>query len=221
MKPIGTIYTDFSTKFGIPRQSGLCEELKGKIVFEPEYRREEAFRGLEDFSHIWILWQFSQAVREEWTPTVRPPRLGGNRRMGVFATRSPFRPNNIGLSCVKLDRISFDEADSPVLYVSGIDMMNETPVYDVKPYIPVADCIPEATEGFTSLTKDYSLEVDFPDELMDILPENKRKGAVKMLSLDPRPSYIDDEDRIYGVEFAGYDIRFRVKDSVLTVVGVV
>lgn len=221
MKPIAKIYTDFSTKFGIPRQSGLCGELKGRIIFEPEYRREEAFRGLEDFSHIWILWKFSESVRDDWSPTVRPPRLGGNKRMGVFATRSPFRPNNIGLSCVKLEKISFDEEDSPVLYVSGIDMMNGTPIYDIKPYIPVADCIPEATDGFTSVTKDYCIEVDFPAELLNILPEDKRDSAVKMLSLDPRPSYIEDENRIFGVEFAGFDIRFSVKDSILTVVEVI
>lgn len=217
MKPIAKIYTDFSTKFGIPRQSGLCQELKGKIVFDPEYRREEAFRGLEDFSHIWVIWQFSEAVRDEWSPTVRPPRLGGNKRMGVFATRSPFRPNNIGLSCVKLDRISYDEENSPVLYVSGIDMMNGTPIYDVKPYIPVADCISDATDGFTSGTKDYSITVDFPEEYLKILPEAKRDAAVKMLTLDPRPSYIEDENRIFGVEFAEFDIRFSVKDNILTV----
>ena len=221
MKPIGNIYTDFNTKFGLPRQSGLCEELQGRIVLEPEYRREEAFRGLEEFSHIWLLWQFSEAVRDEWSPTVRPPRLGGNKRMGVFATRSPFRPNNIGLSCVKLEKISYDEADSPVLYVSGIDMMNGTPIYDIKPYVPVADCKPEATDGFTSQTKDYKIEVNFREDLMNILPAEKRQPAVKMLSLDPRPSYIDDETRIFGVEFAEHDIRFKVKDNILTVVEVI
>lgn len=221
MKPIAYIYTDFNTKFGIPRQSGMCEELKGKIIFEPEYRREEALRGLEDFSHIWLLWQFSEAVREEWSPTVRPPRLGGNKRMGVFATRSPFRPNNIGLSCVKLEKICFDEEESPVLYVSGIDMMNGTPICDIKPYVPVADCVPEATDGFTSDTKDYSIEVDFPDGLMNILPREKRRAAAEMLSLDPRPSYIDDEDRIFGVEFSGYDIRFKVENNILTVVEII
>ena len=221
MKPIGKIYTDFSTKFGVPRQSGLCSELEGRIVLEPEYRREEAFRGLEDFSHVWLLWQFSEAVRSEWTPTVRPPRLGGNKRMGVFATRSPFRPNNIGLSCVKLEKISLDEEDSPVLYVSGIDMMNGTPVLDIKPYVPVADCIPEATDGFTSATKDYSISVEFPEKLLMILPEEKRAAAVKMLSLDPRPSYIGDENRIFGVDFAGYDIRFKVRDNILTVTEII
>ena len=217
MKVIGKIYTDFSTKFGVPRQSGLCNELYGKIVFEPEYRREEAFRGLEDFSHIWILWQFSEAEREEWSPTVRPPRLGGNKRMGVFATRSPFRPNNIGLSCVKLEKIDYDCPEAPVLYVSGIDMMNDTPVYDVKPYIPVADCRQDATDGFTQYTTDYSLDVVFDEKLLGVLPYEKRAGALQMLSLDPRPSYIADDERIFGVEYAGYDIRFIVKNNVLTV----
>ncbi len=217
MKVIGKIYTDFSTKFGVPRQSGLCNELYGKIVFEAEYRREEAFRGLEDFSHIWVLWQFSEAEREEWSPTVRPPRLGGNKRMGVFATRSPFRPNNIGLSCVKLEKIDYDCPEAPVLYVSGIDMMNDTPVYDVKPYIPVADCRQDATDGFTQYTKDYSLDVVFEEKLLGVLPYEKRAGALQMLSLDPRPSYIADDERIFGVEYAGYDIRFIVKNNVLTV----
>ena len=217
MKVIGKIYTDFSTKFGVPRQSGLCNELYGKIVFEPEYRREEAFRGLEDFSHIWVLWNFSEAEREEWSPTVRPPRLGGNKRVGVFATRSPFRPNNIGLSCVKLERIDYDCPETPVLYVSGIDMMDGTPVYDIKPYIPVADCRTDATYGFTQYTKDYSLDVVFDEKLLGVLPYEKRAGALQMLSLDPRPSYITDEDRVFGVEYAGYDIRFTVKNNVLTV----
>ena len=220
MKPIGKIYTDFNTKFGVPRQSGLCKELTGRIVLEPEYRCREAFRGLEDFSHLWILWQFSEAVRSGWTPTVRPPRLGGNKRVGVFATRSPFRPNNIGLSCVRLEKISLDEEEAPVLYVSGIDMMNGTPVFDIKPYVPVAVCIPEATDGFTSATKDYRIDVEFPENLLELLPEEKRAAAAEMLSLDPRPSYIDDENRIFGVEFAGYDIRFRVKDNTLTVIEV-
>lgn len=221
MKIIAHIKTDFSTKFGLPRQSGLCEELKGKIVFEPEYRREEAFRGLEGFSHIWVLWKFSEAEREEWSPTVRPPRLGGNKRMGVFATRSPFRPNNIGLSCVKLDKIEYNETDSPVLYVSGIDMMNGTPIVDIKPYVPVADCKTDATDGFTEYTKDYSLEVNFSEARIHILPENKREGALQMLSLDPRPSYITDDDRVFGVEYAGFDIRFRVKENTLTVCEVI
>lgn len=221
MTVIGHIETDFDTKFGIPRQSGLCDELKGRIILTPDFRREEAFRGLDDFSHIWVLWQFSETQREEWSPTVRPPRLGGNKRIGVFATRSPFRPNNIGLSCVKLEKIDYSSPEAPVLHISGIDMMNGTPVFDIKPYVPVADCRPDATDGFTSETKDYSLRVVFPDELLSIIPEEKRDGAVQMLSLDPRPSYINDDNRIFGVEFAGYDIRFRVKDNTLTVVNVI
>ena len=221
MKIIAHIKTDFRTKFGLPRQSGLCEELKGQIIFELEYRKEEAFRGLEGFSHIWVLWKFSEAEREEWSPTVRPPRLGGNKRMGVFATRSPFRPNNIGLSCVKLDKIDYESPDAPVLYVSGIDMMNGTPIVDIKPYVPIADCKTQATDGFTAETKEYSLDVVFSDELICILPEEKREGAKQMLSLDPRPSYITDEDRVFGVEYAGYDIRFRVKENTLTVYDVV
>lgn len=221
MKIIGHIETDFATKFGLPRQSGLCDELCGRIVLAPEYRREEAFRGLEGFSHIWLLWLFSQAEREDWSATVRPPRLGGNKRVGVFATRSPFRPNNIGLSCVKLDRIDYSEAESPVLYVSGIDMMNGTPIVDIKPYVPVADCRPEASDGFTLQTKDYSLCVEFAENLLCMLPADKQKGAVQMLSQDPRPSYIDDEERIFGVEYAEYDIRFRVCKDKLIVVDVI
>ena len=221
MKIIAHIKTDFRTKFGLPRQSGLCEELKGQIIFEPEYRKEEAFRGLEGFSHIWVLWKFSEAEREEWSPTVRPPRLGGNKRMGVFATRSPFRPNNIGLSCVKLDKIDYECPDAPVLYVSGIDMMNGTPVVDIKPYVPIVDCKMNATDGFTADTKNFSLDVIFSEELLCILPEEKRDGAKQMLSLDPRPSYITDEDRVFGVEYAGFDIRFRVKEKKLTVCEVI
>ena len=221
MDIIAHIKTDFRTKFGLPRQSGLCEELKGQIIFEPEYRKEEAFRGLDGFSHIWVLWKFSEAEREEWSPTVRPPRLGGNKRMGVFATRSPFRPNNIGLSCVKLDRIDYESPDAPVLYVSGIDMMNGTPIIDIKPYVPIADCKTQATDGFTAETKDFSLNVNFSDELLCILPEEKREGAKQMLSLDPRPSYITDEDRVFGVEYGGFDIRFRVKENTLMVCEVI
>lgn len=221
MKIIAHIKTDFRTKFGLPRQSGLCEELKGQIVFEPEYRKAEAFRGLEGFSHIWVLWKFSEAEREEWSPTVRPPRLGGNKRMGVFATRSPFRPNNIGLSCVKLEKIDYESHDAPVLYVSGIDMMNGTPIIDIKPYVPVADCRTDAADGFTAQTKDYSLDVSDENDLLFALPEEKREGAKQMLSLDPRPSYITDEDRVFGVEYAGYDIRFKVKENTLTVCDVI
>ena len=222
MKPIAHIYTDFKTKFGLPRQSGLVEEITGKIIFEKQYSIPEAFKGLEDFSHIWLLWEFSQADNEScWRPTVRPPLLGGNKRMGVFATRSPFRPNNIGLSCVKLEKIDYESPDAPVLHVSGIDMMDGTPIVDIKPYVPVADCKTDATDGFTQYTKDYSLAVNFSDELLCILPEEKREGAKQMLSLDPRPSYITDEERVFGVEYAGFDIRFKVKENILTVCDVI
>lgn len=217
MEPIAHIETDFPSKFGLPRQSGLCEELTGRIVFEPKYRRREAFRGLSDFSHIWVIWKFSETERDEWSPTVRPPRLGGNTRMGVFATRSPFRPNPIGLSCVRLVGIDYECENAPVLLVTGIDMMDGTPVFDIKPYIPTADCKPQASDGFTAQTKDYRIAVDFPQELLDKLPEDKREAAVEMLALDPRPSYIEDDDRLYGVAFAGFNIRFTVKNGTLTV----
>ena len=217
LKVIAQIYTDFPTKFGIPRQSGLVEELKGKIVFEPEYRQIQAFRGLEGFSHIWLLWQFSQSKRDRWAATVTPPRLGGRKRMGVFATRAPYRPNNIGLSCVKLERIEEDEEYGPVLYVAGVDMVDGTPIYDIKPYIPYTDCHPEAREGYVQETKEYALEVDFAQELLALLPEEKRKAVVKVLSQDPRPAYDTDPDRLYGVEFAGYDVRFKVRERKLTV----
>ncbi len=208
-KIIARIHSDFPTKFGIPRQSGLVESLKATIVFEPEYRNEEALRGLDGFSHIWLIWGFSEAVREEWSPTVRPPRLGGNTRMGVFATRSPFRPNEIGLSSVRLDKISHDKNNGTVLIVSGADLMDGTPIYDIKPYIP-ADCHPEATKGFTTQNNDYQLEVEFPDEMLDFLPEEKRQALVDIIAQDPRPAYHDDE-RIYGFRFAEYEVKFKVK----------
>ena len=216
MKPIAYVKTDFGTKFGVPRQSGLVPELKGEIRFLSEYSRPEAFRELEGFSHIWVIWEFSEAKREKWSPTVRPPRLGGNKRIGVFATRSPFRPNNIGLSCLKLDEIVFED-NTAVLKVSGIDMMNGTPVFDIKPYIPRADCIPSASEGYTAETKKHFLEVVFPDELKEKLPGEIIPAVEGILKNDPRPSYIDDAERIYGVEFSGFDIKFSVKDKILTV----
>ena len=216
MKPIAHIKTDFNTKFGLPRQSGLVPELKGKIVFLPEYSRPEAFRELEGFTHIWVIWEFSEAKREEWSPTVRPPRLGGNKRVGVFATRSPFRPNSLGLSCVRLEKISF-ENNRAVLRVSGIDMMNGTPVFDIKPYIPVADCITDASEGYTAETRTHSLTVIIPEEIKALIPHDKLKSVEGILRNDPRPSYIDDPERIYGVEFSGFDIRFTVQNDVLTV----
>lgn len=221
IEPIAYIYTDFNTKFGVPRQSGLCSELVGKIVFEPKFRNADSLRGLSGFSHIWLIWSFSEVKQKEYSPTVRPPRLGGNKRIGVFAARSPFRPNGMGLSCVKLEKTDYDCPDAPVIYVSGIDMMNGTPIFDIKPYVPVTDCKPEATDGFTAETKDYKISVDFPEKLLNILPESKRTAAVQMLSLDPRPSYISDENRIFGVEFAGFDIRFKVVGDTLTVTEVI
>ena len=221
MKIIAHIRTDFPTKFGVPRQSGLVKELTGKIILEPEFRDPEAVRGLEEFSHIWLLWQFSEAKTEHFSATVRPPRLGGNTRVGVFATRSPFRPNNIGLSSVKLDHIEFDKNLGPILHVSGIDLMDNTPIYDIKPYIPYVDSHPEAKEGFTSITKGYALEVILP-EAVNCPFEGKQKDAMLgMLTQDPRPSYKNDKDREYGVEFAGYDIHFKVKDNILTVKDIV
>ena len=218
--PIGVIarmHSDFATKFGIPRQSGLVEELRSTIVFEPEYRNQDALRGIEDFSHLWIIWQFSEAVRQGWSPTVRPPRLGGNTRMGVFATRSPFRPNNLGLSCVKLLGVEHTEKYGTVLHVGGADLMDGTPIFDIKPYIPYSDCKPGASGGFTDHAGDFLLEVDFPQELLKKLPEEKRKAAVGVLSHDPRPSYQRNADRVYGLSFAGFDIRFTVAGKKLTV----
>ena len=218
--PIGVIarmHSDFATKFGIPRQSGLVEELRSTIVFEPEYRNQDALRGIEDFSHLWIIWQFSEAVRQGWSPTVRPPRLGGNTRMGVFATRSPFRPNNLGLSCVKLLGVEHTEKYGTVLHVGGADLMDGTPIFDIKPYIPYSDCKPKASGGFTDHAGDFLLEVDFPQELLKKLPEEKQKAAVGVLSHDPRPSYQRNADRVYGLSFAGFDIRFTVAENRLTV----
>ena len=215
---IARMHSDFATKFGIPRQSGLVEELKSTIVFEPEFRNADALRGIEDFSHLWIIWQFSEAVRQGWSPTVRPPRLGGNTRMGVFATRSPFRPNNLGLSCVKLLGVEHTPEYGTVLHVGGADLMDGTPIFDIKPYIPYADCQPDASGGFTDSAGDFLLNVDFPASLLEILPEGKRDAAIQVLSHDPRPSYQRKPDRIYGLTFAGYDIRFQVNEDILTVV---
>ena len=217
---IARMHSDFATKFGIPRQSGLVEELKSTIVFEPEFRNPDALRGIEEFSHLWIIWQFSEAVRQGWSPTVRPPRLGGNTRMGVFATRSPFRPNNLGLSCVKLLGVEETEDYGTVLHVAGADLLDGTPIFDIKPYIPYSDAKPDALGGFTDTAGDFLLEVDFPAPLLEILPEKKRSAVVGVLSHDPRPSYQKDPDRIYGLSFAGFDIRFRVNDRLLTVLEV-
>lgn len=217
---IARMRSDFSGKFGIPRQSGLVEELRATVIFEPEYRNADALRGLEGFSHLWIIWQFSEAVRSDWSPTVRPPRLGGNTRMGVFATRSPFRPNHLGLSCVKLLGIEETAAHGTVLHVGGADLMDGTPIFDIKPYIPYADCHPEATGGFTDQADEYLLQVDFPANLINRLPESKQAAAAEVLRHDPRPSYQRKPDRIYGLTFAGFDIRFQVTEDRLTVIDV-
>ena len=219
LKVIAKIRTDFPTKFGIPRQSGLVDGLKATIVFEPEYRVADAVRGLEDFSHIWLVWEFSEAVRDGWSPTVRPPRLGGNKRMGVFATRAPFRPNALGLSSVKLDSVEITKELGPVLHVSGADLMDGTPIYDIKPYLPYVDSHPEATGGFAAPLADYALEVDFPQELMELVKEDRREGLLEILKQDPRPAYQKDPERVYGFPFAGREIKFTVDDEqgVLTV----
>ncbi len=220
MKAIARIHTDFPTKFGIPRQSGIIDSLQGRIVFEPEYRNAEAVRGLEEFSHIWILWEFSEAVRDEWSPTVRPPRLGGNVRKGVFATRSPFRPNPIGLSSVKLERVEIDPKLGPILLVSGADLMDGTPIYDIKPYIAYTDSHPDAVSGFASKPAEYLLEIDFPETLLQKVPENQRGSLIAVLQHDPRPQYHDDPKRVYGMAFGGMEVKFKVEEGLLTVVGI-
>ena len=217
---IARMKSDFPTKFGIPRQSGLVQELRSTIIFEPEFRNADALRGIEGYSHLWLIWQFSEAVRTEWSPTVRPPRLGGNTRMGVFATRSPFRPNNLGLSSVKLLGVEHTEQYGSVLHVGGADLMDGTPIFDIKPYIPYSDCHESATGGFTDTAGEYLLQVNFPAALLALLPDDKREAAIGILSHDPRPSYQRKSDRIYGISFAGFDIRFTVNDDVLTVTAV-
>lgn len=219
--PIARMKSDFATKFGIPRQSGLVEALRSTIIFEPEYRNEDALRGIEGFSHLWIIWQFSEAVRDGWSPTVRPPRLGGNTRLGVFATRSPFRPNNLGLSCVKLLGLEKTPEFGTVIHVAGADLMDGTPIFDIKPYIPYADCQMDATGGFTDTAGEFLLEVHFPAPLLQKLPIDKREAALAVLSHDPRPSYQRKPGRVYGLTFAGYNIRFTVENKTLTVVEVV
>ena len=217
MEPIAHIRSDFSTKFGVPRQAGLVEALRASVVFEPAYRVPEAFRGLEGFSHLWLIWEFSPNRRQGWSPTVRPPRLGGNRRVGVFASRSPFRPNPIGLSCVRLERVELDGPEGPVLLVSGADLADGTPILDVKPYVPYADCRPEAAGGFAPEAPEERLRVDIPPELLERVPEDRREALTGVLAQDPRPSYQDDPERVYGFGFAGLEVRFRVADGVLTV----
>ena len=217
MEIIATIRSDFPTKFGIPRQSGLVEELRATVVFEPEYRSPDALRGLEDFSHLWLIWQFSEAVRDKWSPTVRPPRLGGNARMGVFATRSPFRPNPIGLSSVKLLGVEQHPEYGHILRVAGADLMDGTPIYDVKPYLPYADCRPEAAGGFASQPKEASLRGECPPELLEPVEEARRAALLGVLAQDPRPTYQHDPDRVYGLAFGGWEVKFTVAEDVLTV----
>ena len=217
MKVIAHIHSDFPTKFGIPRQSGLVESLKAKIVFEPEYRNSDALRGMEEYSHLWLIWEFSEAKRDTWSPTVRPPRLGGNKRMGVFATRSPFRPNPIGLSCVKLEAIDFTAENGPVIIVSGADLLDGTPIYDIKPYLPFADSRPDAVGGFADSVKGDQLQVQCSEEMMLQIPKQHRQAVIDILAQDPRPHYQQDPTRIYGMEYANMEIKFRVEDTTLVV----
>lgn len=233
MKHIAHIYTDLPEKFGVPRQAGLAGELLGRIIFEPEYRVKEAFRGLEDFSHIWILWEFSEVTAKraeaseeasetasDWSPTVRPPRLGGNRRMGVFATRSPFRPNPIGLSAVKIESIELDTPEGPVITVSGIDMMSGTPIYDIKPYIPYADIRADAKGSYATENSDYHVEVSIDESYRELLGSMRYEALREVLAQDPRPSYKAGEDREYGMSFAGFEVRFRAENNRITVIGI-
>lgn len=221
MKIIAKIKTDMPDKFGVPRQSGIVEELTGKIIFEPEYRVREAVRGLEEFSHLWIIWQFSENLHSSWSPTVRPPRLGGEIRKGVFATRSPFRPNPIGLSCVKIEKIEFTKELGPVISVSGVDMTDDTPIYDIKPYITYTDSRPDAKQSFAGDFINYGLKVDFPEKLLSLIPDEKQAGIIGILRHDPRPAYQDSPDRVYGVRYLDFDVHFKVKDNILTVIDIV
>ena len=218
--PIGHVYSGFSQKFGIPRQSGLIEGLESRFVFTPTFRVRDAVRGLEEYSHLWLIWQFSESVREEWSPTVRPPRLGGNKRVGVFATRSPFRPNPIGLSCVRLLRIDYDAPDGPVLYLEGADLLNGTPVYDIKPYLPHIDAHPQARGGFSEQTKGERLSVEIAPEMLAILPARLQDVVLRLLAQDPRPGYHSDPERIYGFSFYDFEIRFRVEENRLIVIDI-
>lgn len=214
---IAKIRTDFPAKFGIPRQSGIVDTLKAEIVFESNYRNPDAIRGLSGFSHLWLIWGFHQAKRDTWAPMVKPPRLGGNMRMGVFATRSPFRPNPLGLSSVKLESIEYHPELGPILHVSGADLMDNTPIYDIKPYLPYTDSHPEANGGFAEPVKDYALEVNVPEHLLSIIPAQHHEALMGVLAHDPRPSYHNDPERIYGFYFAGFNIRFTVQDNIITV----
>ena len=220
LKCIAHMKSDFPDKFGIPRQSGLVDELESIIIFEPEFRNPDALRGIEEFTHLWVIWQFSASVRDEWSPTVRPPRLGGNTRVGVFATRSPFRPNPIGLSSVRLLRVEESKEYGTVLRVAGADLMDGTPIYDIKPYIPYCDIHNDATGGFTDRTGDFILKVDISDSCLENIPCDKRDALLSLLSHDPRPSYQQDPNREYGLSFAGMNIRFRVQDETLSVIAI-
>ncbi len=219
INPIAHIESVFPTKFGIPRQSGLADWLTSKIIFEKPYRSADALRGLEEFSHIWLIWGFSENIDKGWSPTVRPPRLGGNRRMGVFATRSSFRPNGLGLSSVKIEEIKTDPAQGPVIIVSGADLMDGSPIFDIKPYISM-DCHQDAVCGFQEKTRSHCLQVDIPPELLALIPKKLQEGLIQALAQDPRPSYQDNPDRIYGIAFAGFDVRFQVCQDILSVIQV-
>ncbi len=217
MQVIARIYTDFATKFGVPRQSGLVPQVQATIVFEPPYRNADALRGLEGFSHLWLLWHFSEVKQAGWSPTVRPPRLGGNTRMGVFATRSPYRPNPLGLSSVKLERVDYDTPQGAVIHVSGADLMDGTPIFDIKPYLAYTDSHPDAVDGFVGGLGDRHVEVDCPDGLLAHLPEERRAALLAVLAHDPRPSYQHDPARVYGMDFADVQVHFTVADGVLHV----
>ena len=217
MKVIARIQSAFPEKFGIPRQSGLVDDLQAQIVFEPEYRNPDAVRGLDEFSHLWLIWEFSAAKRDTWSPTVRPPRLGGNQRLGVFATRSPYRPNPVGLSCVKLERVELDPTLGPVIHVRGADLMDGTPIFDIKPYIPYADCHPDALGGFASDKPEKKLQVEIPEELCSVSSNEVMHALRGVLAQDPRPAYQNDPERVYGLSFAGMEVRFQVDGDKLTV----
>ena len=221
MESVARIRSEFPTKFGVPRQAGLVDSLRSAVVFEPPYRVADALRGIEGFSHLWLIWEFSENRRTGWSPTVRPPRLGGNRRLGVFATRSPFRPNPLGLSCVRLERVELSTPDGPVLWVSGADLVDGTPILDIKPYLPYADCRPEAVGGFAGEAPEGRLTVDIPRSLLSRVPEGRREALMGVLAQDPRPPYQNDPARVYGFGFAGLEVRFRVENGVLTVVDVI
>ena len=217
LRIIAHIHSDFPTKFGIPRQSGLIHELKAAVVFEPEYRNPDALRGLEGYTHIWLIWQFSETARQGWSPTVRPPRLGGNTRMGVFASRSPFRPNPVGLSSVRLERIELQSPFGPILHVAGADLMDNPPIYDIKPYLPYVDSHPDAAGGFALQSREGFLQVNVPSGLLERIPPDRRDALLAVLAQDPRPAYQNTPDRVYGMEYAGFEIRFTVSGHTLTV----